>query len=377
MQYPQGDFYKDYSDEYKDLEPDNTQQGRAEHFYNSSKRLAKRQFILMLLLVFPITVFIGLLIKIIIMIPSLTFIANAVKGFLASFFYPVSIISGIIISYKAVQRSSVMGDDDDHPVTEKHTVFLIVCELMCYLTAEFRDMSWTILIPFIISILLTIFSFRFYTPLEKKLFTSMMIISVVSSMAVQIPNIMYTFSPVYNLNYETDYYFVSKEAITPKNQTAKYYIDENIPYDMVFSSYGAINDHESLQSDVIEVENPYDYHSFECDSEIRDILRDIVKDNLQKYDESFFENNFLMIIPIQYGNNTERVDISKITLKNRSITIFHDIYESTESDAVAPNEFCFAFIGLSKNQNMEWENENINNYSIGMEQNNIESSELQ
>ena len=374
LKYPQDDFYKDYSDKYKDLEADNTQQERAVRFYNSSKRLAKRQFILMLLFVFPITVFIGLVSKVIIMIPSLTFIGNALKTILASFLYPVSIISGIIVSYKAVHRSSIMGDDDYHPVTEKHTVFLIICAVMCYFTADFRDISWVILIPFIISIFLTIFSFKFYTPLEKKFFTSMMVISVISSMAVQIPNIMYTFSPVYNLSYETDYYFVSKEAIPPKNQNAKYYIDENIPYSMVFSTYGAINDYDSLQSDVLEFENPNDYHKFECDSEIRDILRDIAKDNLQKYNESFFENNVLMIIPIQYGNKTERVDISKITLKNHYITIFHDIYESTESENISSNEFCFVFIALSKNQNMEWDYEDIHNYGVCIEQNNILST---
>ena len=81
-----------------------------------------------------------------------------------------------------------------------------------------------------------------------------------------------------------------------------------------------------------------------------------------------------MIIPIQYGNKTERVDISKITLKNHYITIFHDIYESTESENISSNEFCFVFIALSKNQNMEWDYEDIHNYGVGIEQNNILST---
>lgn len=377
MKYPQDDFYTDYENEYKDLEPDKTQQEKAVHIYGTSKRLVKRQFILMLLLIFPITVCIGLAIKTIILIPSLTFIVNAIKGLLASFFYPVSIISGIIISYKAVQRSSVMGDDDNHPVTEKHTFFLIACALMCYFTARFSDINWTILIPFILSILLTIFSFKFYTALEKKFFTAIMIVSVVSSMAVQIPNIMYTFSPVYNLIYKTDYYFVSKESIIQKNQNAKYYIDENIPYDMVLSSYGIINDYESFQDDILEYDNDFKFHKFECDREIMEILRNITKDNLQRYSEDFFKDNILIIIPIQYGNNADRIDISKISLKSNSMTIDYDIYESNESENISLNEFCFVFIALAKNQNMKWDYESINNYSIDMEQNTIEPNSAQ
>ena len=66
MKYPQDDFYTDYENEYKDLEPDKTQQEKAVHIYGTSKRLVKRQFILMLLLIFPITVCIGLAIKTII-----------------------------------------------------------------------------------------------------------------------------------------------------------------------------------------------------------------------------------------------------------------------------------------------------------------------
>ena len=87
MKYPQDDFYTDYENEYKDLEFDNTQQENAVKIYNTSKRLPKRQFILMLLLVFPITVCIGLAIKVIVITPSITFIGNALKGFLGSLFY--------------------------------------------------------------------------------------------------------------------------------------------------------------------------------------------------------------------------------------------------------------------------------------------------
>lgn len=375
MKYPQDDFYTDYENEYKDLEFDNTQQENAVKIYNTSKRLPKRQFILMLLLVFPITVCIGLAIKVIVMIPSITFIGNALKGFLGSLFYHVSIISGIVISYKAVQRFSVMGDDEHHPVTEKHTVFLIACALMCCLTARFNDINWLIPIPFILSVLLTVFSFRFYTPFEKKFFTAMMTASVVSSLIVQIPNITYTFSPVYNLHYETDYYFVSQESITPKNQTAKYYVDGDIPYDMIFSCYGTISDHDSLQSDIMNYEDSDTSHNFDCDTEIKEILRNITKDNLQRYDESFFEDNILIIIPIQYGNNADRIDVSKISLKSNSMTIFYDIYESNESEDTFSEQFCFTFIALAKNQNMEWDYENINYYSIGMETNIISTGD--
>ena len=106
-----------------------------------------------------------------------------------------------------------------------------------------------------------------------------------------------------------------------------------------------------------------------------EILRNITKDNLQRYSEDFFKDNILIIIPIQYGNNADRIDISKISLKSNSMTIDYDIYESTEN--ISLNEFFFVFIALAKNQNMKWDYESINNYSIDMEQNTIEPNSAQ
>ena len=317
----------------------------------SMSELRKKAYILMLLMAAPMAVCFA----IILWNANLYGIFPALYAIIDRAYHILGVLLGLLLSSFILRRISLT--DEKREIYKKHIVHFIGFAGLCWTAVEMIDpyeyrnpyvteatRAYFAFIPLALAFILLVWGFFLYTKTEKKVFIPLMCITLAFA---GLTNCLNAFRTMYDMSsYSIEYYFVSCEEIEPKSQEAKYYIaegldSEKIMYDSYMSFY-VFDDYKIWEHCITK--GGFSYYCDDCTAKI---LADMLKDDT-KYNEKFFEENYLIVDMSKYYGSPKKYEIVRIFIDSDMMKIKERYFYKEEHEGDDMTEYCFAFITVPR-----------------------------